>query len=153
MVCPLGAHTRRANPRDATGFGTLLSERRRLMRRGIPYGPWTPADAPGDDDGEHGLLFLAMAASLERQFEFVQREWLNYGNDFHQGNDGDPIIGGDGTRGKFLIAGDPRPAPGNVPPYICRDLPLFVRLLGGDYFFVPSLSAIDQVAQGRVEPA
>jgi hypothetical protein len=40
-----------------------------------------------------------------------------------------------------------------VPPYICRDLPLFVRLLGGDYFFVPSLSAIDQVAQGRVEPA
>lgn len=153
MVCPLGAHTRRANPRDATGFGTLLSERRRLMRRGIPYGPWTPADAPDDDDGEHGLLFLAMAASLERQFEFVQREWLNYGNDFHQGNDGDPIIGGSGTRGKFLIQGDPRPGPGNIPPYICRDLPLFVQLLGGDYFFIPSLSAIDQVAQGRVEPA
>ena len=149
--CPMGAHVRRANPRDATGFGTLLSERRRFMRRGMAYGPAVPADEPGDDDGEHGMLFMALGASIERQFEFVQREWLNYGNDFYQGNDGDPLFGGSGTRRKFLIPGDPRPGPGNVPPYVCRDLPAFVRLLGGDYFFVPSITAIDMIAGGRVD--
>ena len=38
--CPMGAHIRRANPRDALGFGGLLVDRRRIIRRGIPYGAY-----------------------------------------------------------------------------------------------------------------
>ena len=36
--CPLGAHIRRTNPRDALGFDGLLSFRHRIIRRGMPYG-------------------------------------------------------------------------------------------------------------------
>src|SRR5439155_18557927 len=37
--CPLGAHARRTNPRDALGFGDRLTRRHRIVRRGMPYGP------------------------------------------------------------------------------------------------------------------
>ena len=35
----VGAHIRRANPRDALGWRGLLSKRHRIIRRGMPYGP------------------------------------------------------------------------------------------------------------------
>ena len=44
--CPLGAHIRRTNPRDALGFDGLLSFRHRIIRRGMPYG--RAAAAEGD---------------------------------------------------------------------------------------------------------
>ena len=87
LRCPLGSHIRRANPRDALGFGTKLTAGHRIMRRGLPYGAWTPADQPGDDDAEQGLIFLALNASIVNQFEFVLQQWMNYGNDQQQGND------------------------------------------------------------------
>ena len=102
--CPLGAHVRRANPRDATGFGGMPSNRHRIIRRGTMFGDWLPEDSDADDDGSRGLLFIAFNASIERQFEFVQQQWMNFGNDFLLGNDKDPhnrwqhmIIGGDGN--------------------------------------------------------
>ena len=30
---------------------------------------------------EHGIIFMALNASLFRQFEFVQQQWIEYGND------------------------------------------------------------------------
>ena len=40
LRCPVGAHIRRANPRDAEGFfDGRLSNRHRIIRRGRPYGP------------------------------------------------------------------------------------------------------------------
>jgi len=36
--CPLGAHIRRSNPRDALGNEGKLSMRHRMIRRGMPYG-------------------------------------------------------------------------------------------------------------------
>jgi Dyp-type peroxidase family len=92
--CPMGAHIRRANPRDATGFGGLLSNRHRIIRRGVMYGDWMPEGST--DDGTRGLLFIAFNASIERQFEFVQQQWMNFGNDFCLGNDRDPLIGNRG---------------------------------------------------------
>ncbi|MGH2895612.1 MAG: Dyp-type peroxidase, partial [Solirubrobacteraceae bacterium] len=35
--CPLGAHVRRSNPRDALGFRTERTRRNRIIRRGLPY--------------------------------------------------------------------------------------------------------------------
>ena len=105
--CPLGAHIRRANPRDATGFGGLLSNRHRIIRRGVMYGDWLPDHAETDDDGSRGLVFIAFNASIERQFEFVQQQWMNFGNDFLLGNDRDPLIGNrEGHDKKLVIQGD-----------------------------------------------
>ena len=161
--CPMGAHMRRMNPRDSLGFDGVLVNRRRIVRRGLPYGPWVPEDTPLDavealdqftDDApsQHGVIFIAVNASIERQFEFVQREWMNYGNDFRQGNDRDPLVGNRDAETRFVVQG----GPGEVdaqgrPPHMCRGLPQFVTVRGGAYFFVPSMTALGMIAAGSVE--
>jgi Dyp-type peroxidase family len=147
--CPFGAHIRRTNPRDAFGFNGKLINRRRISRRGMPYGPYTPDDQPGSDDEEHGIIFMALNASLFRQFEFVQQEWIEYGNDTKQGNDKDLLLGNHGGSGKVMIQGSADP--GN-PPFLCGALPNFVELRGGDYFFVPSITALRMIAANAVDP-
>ncbi len=57
--------------RPVGGGAAAEVERHRLLRRGIPFGP------PWPDTGEHGLVFLAYQTSIVRQFEYVQRKWLN----------------------------------------------------------------------------
>ena len=61
--CPLGAHIRRTNPRDALGWSArrgLLSFRHRIIRRGMPYGPPLPAEALEDDGVDRGLVFVVL---------------------------------------------------------------------------------------------
>ncbi|HEY4012904.1 MAG TPA: hypothetical protein VGM06_06185 [Polyangiaceae bacterium] len=159
--CPVGAHVRRANPRGALEFAQrgafdspgALSNRRRILRRGLPYGD----SRERTDDGDHGIVFLAMNASIRRQFEFVQQQWMNYGNDFGLANDKDPLVGnhgavgGDGglPGGRMTIqtgASDPN------PPYFCAGIPRFVETRGGDYFFLPSLTALRMIGDGSIDP-
>jgi len=152
--CPMSSHIRRANPRDAlapetTAKGamqdTSLSNRRRILRRGLPYG--IESD---DDRDEHGVAFMAMCASLFNQFEFIQQQWIHYGSTFGAGNDTDPIVGArPGINSKFVIPSDPN---GTAPPFICANMPLFVETRGGEYFFIPSLTALRQIAEGSVDP-
>ena len=138
--CPFGSHTRRNNPRSALEYGKrgafdvpgALSNRRRILRRGLPYGH---VDDPGRDDGEHGVIMLIMNADLSRQFEFVQQQWMNYGNDFGLANDPDPLLGNHGSNeamhagGRMMIEGD---ADSNQPPYFCNNMPTLVETRGGD---------------------
>jgi Dyp-type peroxidase family len=147
--CPLGSHIRRTNPRDAFGFNGALINRRRILRRGLPYGEYTPDDQPGSDDAEHGIIFMALNASFARQFEFVQQQWIQYGNDAHQGNDKDVLLGNHNGHGKMMIQGV---ADGGPPPFLCGHLPSFVETRGGEYFFVPSLTALRLIAGGAVDP-
>ena len=55
---------------------------------------------------------MIMNADLSRQFEFVQQQWMNYGNDFGLANDPDPLLGNHGTNesrragGRMTIEGD-----------------------------------------------
>jgi Dyp-type peroxidase family len=147
--CPLGAHIRRGNPRDAFGFNGELVNRRRIMRRGLPYGRYVPEGQPVRDEDEHGIIFMALNASLFRQFEFVQQQWIEYGNDLHQGNDKDLIIGNHEGKGKVVLQGTADP---QNPPFICAHLPNFVELRGGDYFFMPSLTALQMMASGTIDP-
>ena len=76
LMCPLGAHIRRANPRDSLQPGDttepLITGRHRLMRRGRSYAH----DASDGRPAEKGLLFIAVCADLTRQFEFVQQSWI-----------------------------------------------------------------------------
>jgi Dyp-type peroxidase family len=147
--CPMGAHIRRAHPRDAFGFNGGLVNRRRIMRRGLPYGDYVPEGQPVRDDDDRGIIFMALNASIFRQFEFVQQQWMEYGNDAHLGNDKDPLVGNHDGAGKFMVQGS---ADAANPPFLCGGLPAFVELRGGDYFFIPSLTALAMIATGTVDP-
>jgi Dyp-type peroxidase family len=151
--CPFGAHIRRANPRDALDPrfaaatvtpGSALTNRRRILRRGMPYGTTTP-----DNTSEHGVIFMALCANLFNQFEFIQQQWIQYGSSFNLGNDADPLVGTHTGTGKFVIPTDPA-KPG--VPHFCANLPQFVETRGGDYFFLPSLTALRMIAQGSTDP-
>ncbi|OHV14733.1 hypothetical protein BK022_24295 [Methylorubrum extorquens] len=144
--CPFGAHIRRANPRDmldptlndVQGASTLTN-RRRILRRGLPY---------VDPDGEKGVIFMGICASLFRQFEFIQQQWMNYGLDFEAGNDTCPLIGSRAQSTKHVIPG----SEANSSTFIAGNLPEFVNTRGGDYFFLPSLTAIRMIVMGTVDP-
>jgi Dyp-type peroxidase family len=152
--CPVGAHVRRVNPRDAFGFKGDLVHRRRISRRGLPYGPVAPPeDLPADprelDATDRGVIFMALNASLSRQFEFVQQQWISYGNDAHLGNEKDLLIAQHGEGEHYGIQGDTTPS---NPPFFCSALPNFVELRGGDYFFIPSITALGMLAMDLVDP-
>jgi deferrochelatase/peroxidase EfeB len=157
--CPVTAHMRRVNTRDMLDptagspakerGGSVLNNRRRILRRGLPYGR-SPADTTDAD--AHGIVMLATCASLFRQFEFMQQQWLNYGLDSGAGNDTCPLVGNHaqiGPKAKFVIAADPK---AGHPPFIVEGLPQFVETRGGDYFFVPSMTALRMIGMGVVDP-
>lgn len=158
--CPLGAHIRRTNTRgsletEANAFDRpgALVDRRRLMRRGLPYGGINEATS---DSGEQGIIFMSIGASIERQFEFVQQQWVNYSNDFKLGNDKDPLIGSHNGQlvDKHIIQTN---AVANsetaTPPFFCTQLPRFVETRGGDYFFIPSITALRMITEGNIDPS
>ena len=137
--CPMASHIRRTNPRDSFGPDSLLVNHHRILRRGMSYGlPFDP-DAP--DDGPRGLNFIALNASIADQFEFVQSQWLMSGNDLYQGLQDDPICGQRHTKSVVVPDVDGRPA--------AVSLPAFVTMRGGEYFFLPSLSALREMLSGR----
>ena len=81
-----------------------------------------------------GLMFLALNADLDRQFEFVQRSWIAGSRFGDMSDEQDPILGT--VRGRtFTVQG--HPAGACVGP-----LPRFTTLRGGGYFFVPGLAAL-----------
>jgi Dyp-type peroxidase family len=133
LRCPRGAHIRRSNPRDALGWEGRLTQRHRILRRGMPYGEPLPEGAP-DDGASRGLLFICMQASIARQFEIVQSRWLNDGNAFGLGAETDPISGPPTARTRHLIGGS--------PPRIASPLRTHVACRGGEYLFVPSIAAL-----------
>lgn len=139
LVCPLGAHVRRTYPRDALGWGGMMSLRHRLIRRGMPYGPALPLDAP-DDGVERGLIFVCFQANLARQFEVMQGQWINDGNAFGLGHDRDFLLGDNFGSGKMTIHGN--------PPYLITPQPSFVTIKGGEYLFKPGLDALRALANG-----
>jgi deferrochelatase/peroxidase EfeB len=136
------------NPRDAFGFNGRLINRRRITRRGLPYGPYVPEGQPVVDDVEHGIIFMALNASLFRQFEFVQQQWVEYGNDARLGNEKDMLMGNHEERDRYTIQGTEDP---KNPPFVCGGMPNFVQLRGGDYFFLPSMTALRMIAAGTVD--
>jgi deferrochelatase/peroxidase EfeB len=73
VLCPIGAHVRRLNPRGAPVMG--MSNTRRLVRRNMPYGP--EYDRSNPDDVERGLIGYFLCGDLETQWEFIQRVWVN----------------------------------------------------------------------------
>jgi Dyp-type peroxidase family len=140
LRCPLGAHVRRVYPRDALGWGGNMSTRHRLIRRGLPYGPPLPASAAEDDRVERGLVFICFQANIKRQFEVVQGQWINDGNAFGLGHDKDYLLGDPHGTGKMTIQGS--------PPFFVSPQPSFVTTKGGEYLFMPGVTALKALAAG-----
>jgi deferrochelatase/peroxidase EfeB len=136
--CPLGAHIRRANPRDSPGFfDGRLTNRHRIVRRGRAYGPPLPAGVLDDDGADRGLVFVCFQADIWRQFETIQALWIDDGDPFGLGRDKDFLVG-EPDGGKMTIPGR--------PPYFLKPQPRFVTMRGGEYLFQPSIAALRRLA-------
>ena len=148
LRCPIASHVRRANPRDARGGSAQDSHdvvsHHRIVRRGRSYGAPLPDEAAraGKDDGvPRGLYFISLQASIARGFEFIQQTWLTNPGFHGLHGEPDPIMGnGDGTSHVTIPASPLRLRLGNVPSV--------VTVLGGGYFFLPSLTALARFARG-----
>ena len=109
------------NPRDTSNV-----QRRRMIRRGVTYGPPLPEGAP-EGGIERGIAAFVICASLVRQFEFAQNVWINDPNFHELGNEHDPIIGA--QDGAFDFAIPKRPIRRRI-----RGLPAFTTVKGGAIF-------------------
>lgn len=174
MTCPVGAHVRRANPRNAdfpagtrglwsklvrtSGFGrtsmredNIASTRfHRLLRRGREYGNKLTAEerlqpAP-PDAASTGLQFICLNANIARQFEFVQNAWLMSSKFDGLDGESDPLLGS-----RKPVAGCPvdqfsLPKADGVRTLI-HGLPRFITVRGGAYFFLPGVRALRYIAR------
>ena len=142
LRCPLGSHLRRTNPRATPLKRATAVRRHRLVRRGVEYGPHLAAGSLEDDGVDRGLVNLFIQADIERQFEFVQREWM-LGGEFIglDQTEHDPILGAGGAGSQLSVPGTKRP--------FLFDLPSFVRVKGGEYLFVPGLTALDGLIEQK----
>ena len=138
--CPYGAHIRRSNPRGGQIVQRIANNSRRLVRRGMPYGPaYDPAKRDRDKpEPERGLLGNFIGASLGAQFEAMSCDWLNLGlQDPRITGSNDPIAGANDPGMSWFDL--PLKSGGTIR---LRGLPQFVSTRGGAYTFLPSLSAI-----------
>ena len=145
-ACPFGAHIRRANPRDTRIAGWLeeinATNRHRILRVGRTYEPRT--DESGKPIGP-GLLFMCINADIERQFEFIQKTWLQNPNIHGLENEVDPIMGDnsptreDDKSNRFSIP----TATGTIQ---LHNLANFVTVKGGGYFFLPARNVLQFLA-------
>nr|WP_205664829.1 Dyp-type peroxidase [Bacillus cereus] len=129
-ICPFAAHVRKLNPRDVRS--AEFNRTKMLLRRGIPYGKSFEL-AP---DEERGLLFMTYQASIEDQFEFMQRDWANDINFPSDGDGEDPIVGqkdNDGEKHTFKLPEKDKSI---------NFMQEWVTMTGGAYFFQPSIKAL-----------
>lgn len=135
---PIGAHTRRANPRSSE-FAPTNPPAHRIVRRAMPYGPQYQADNP--DNSPRGLVGYFIGSSLEQQFEFIMKVWLN-GENFAG-------IGANLPKGMDPVLGDndAQTSSFSFPPNTVSGFERFITTKGGLYCFLPSISAIQWMAQ------
>lgn len=138
--CPYGAHTRRSNPRGGSIVQRAANHTRRIVRRGVPYGPaYDPARPHGE---ERGLLGMFICANLGAQFEALSCDWLNLGlHDPRITGSNDPLLGANVPETSWL---EMRLKSGRT--ITLRGFPRFVNTRGGAYLFLPGLPAIRYIA-------
>jgi deferrochelatase/peroxidase EfeB len=141
---PLGCHIRRMNPRDTELARLTDVNIHRLIRRGTTYGaPYDPnALSEEEDEVPRGAYFLFISAKAMATIEFLQQEWINDGNFMGLGEDRDPIIGLQEEGATFTIPREP------VRRRL-HGIETFNVLRGGEFLFMPSLSALRWIGKER----
>jgi Dyp-type peroxidase family len=173
--CPIGAHIRRANPRNADvpgkpegilerlgrtlGFKSahmaedLVASTRfhRILRRGRKYGsnvePEEALRNPAVDDEQRGIYFIGLVANIGRQFEFVQNAWVMGPKFAGLAGESDAIVGQ-----RASAPGCPASDSFSIPQANgvnrrISGLPQFVTVRGGAYFFLPSIRALKYLSR------
>lgn len=134
FYCPVGSHIRRSNPRDAITENRKesleVARRHRIIRRGRPFRQTLPSGRE-----EQGIFFICLNANLRRQFEFIQQTWINSPKFGGLYQDRDPIVGdNDGTYSMTI--------PHHPVREQLNNLPRFVTVRAGGYFFLPGRNAL-----------
>jgi len=139
---PFGCHIRRMNPRDTELARLTDVNLHRIIRRGTTYGPPYDKNAlsEADDQVPRGAYFLFISAKAMATIEFLQQEWINDGNFIGVGEERDPIVGLQQEGAIFTIPREP------VRRRV-HGIETFNVLRGGEYFFMPSLSALRWLAE------
>lgn len=146
---PIGAHIRRVNPRGQPIKGQSIpggsNNDHRLLRRALPYGPTYHPNEPYDGV-ERGLIGYFINTSIENQFEFVLREWINSADAVGR------VRLDPGSRDVVIGANDPEdsifeiPQPGGAPPIRVTGFGSFTHTRATAYCFLPSISALRFIA-------
>ena len=145
---PRAAHIRKTHPRAQEPPGEEEGRRRRILRRGIPFGdsfdPGSEPDSPSGADpqfpNDRGLCFVCYQRSIRDQFEFIQRDRANQDSVPEPGDGVDPVASqaSQSSPGRlFRLPG------GAIDPV--RLPQQWVTTTGGEYFFSPSVSALKQL--------
>jgi len=142
LRAPFGCHIRRMNPRNSQLTRLTDVNLHRVIRRGTTYGPpYDPSDVSEEADRvPRGAYFLFISANAMGTIEFLQQEWINDGNFVGLNTERDPIIGLQGDDAIFTIPREP------VRRRI-HGIETFNVLRGGEYFFMPSLTALNWLAE------
>jgi deferrochelatase/peroxidase EfeB len=138
---PFGSHIRRMNPRDTELTRLTDVNIHRVIRRGTTFGPPYDPNALSEQDDQvpRGAIFLFISAKAMATMEFLQQEWVNDGDFIGANGERDPIIGRQEEGATFTIPKQP------VRRRI-RGIQTFNVLKGGEYFFMPSISALNWLA-------
>jgi len=144
--CPFHAHVRKVAPPKQDGP--------RIVRRGVPYGKRNRdlSDRPASGVG---LLFMCYQRSIQEQFEVLQADWCNAHNFPEKDAGSDPLVGRPRGRslqkwkkvwgGKGTAHFDFREINGEEPRPV-------VRMLGGEYFYAPSILYLKGLLNLPLEP-
>ncbi len=144
LRAPFGCHIRRMNPRNTNLTRLTDVNLHRLIRRGTTYGrPYDPNDLSEEaDEVPRGAHFLFVSAKAMATIEFLQQEWINDGNFMALDDERDPIIGLQSDDATFTVPREP-------VRRRFRSIETFNVLRGGEYFFMPSLSALRWLSELR----
>lgn len=151
--CPYHAHIRKTNPRDelAQRFEGENAKDAVMARRGIPYGKRTDNPFDGNIDTKPtrgvGLLFQSYQASIENQFERIQKTWSNdekFPNFSSKNPDGLDLIIGQGkypSQNEYQTVWNGKDEKKKKKASFDQ----FVYMKGGEYFFAPSIPFLQKI--------
>lgn len=167
--CPIGAHIRRANPRDSLSDDpedpTKEVRRHRIIRRARAYGKPAP-DTLKDNgqiditklrnkevDHKRGLHFVCFNTDIGRQFEFILQTWV-INQKFAGGyKEIDALFANtDNAESQSPACDDPDSSIGSssAENNESESARHYITVRGGGYFFLPGVKAIRYLA---CEPA
>ncbi|MEL6537182.1 MAG: hypothetical protein AAFQ98_17305 [Bacteroidota bacterium] len=149
---PRGSHIRRSNPRDSLrndpNESQEISQKHRMLRRGRTYGNPVEKDLKpidllnkNDDSEDRGLVFIALCGDINRQYEFSQKDWIDGPKFDDLYTESDPVIGNHCPRNDGMVT-NTFSVPQCPVRHRVKDIPQFVEMKGGAYFFLPGIRAL-----------